>query len=44
MAPDAHFESTSYNPFTVNDNFPNSKSDPDISFYRHKIFQSKRNS
>ena len=33
MAPDANFESMSYNPFTVNDNFFNSESDPDINFY-----------
>ena len=33
MAPDANFESMSYNPFTVNDNFLNSESDPDINFY-----------
>ena len=33
MAPDADFELMSYNPFTVNDNFLNSDSDPDISFY-----------
>ena len=35
MAPDANFESMSYNPFTVNDNFFNSESDPDIKFYSH---------
>ena len=34
MAPDANFESMSYNLFAVNDNFFNSKSDPDINFYR----------
>ena len=33
MAPDANFQSMSYNPFTVNDNFFNSESDPDINFY-----------
>ena len=33
MAPDANFESMSYNPFTVNDNIFNSESDPDINFY-----------
>ena len=33
MAPDANFESIFYNPFTVNDNFLNSESDPDINFY-----------
>ena len=33
MAPDANFESMSYNPFTVNDNFFNSESDPDVNFY-----------
>ena len=33
MAPDANFESILYNPFTVNDNFFNSESDPDINFY-----------
>ena len=33
MAPDANFESLSYNPFTVNHNFFfNSESDPDINF------------
>ena len=33
MAPGANFESMSYNPFTVNDSFFNSESDPDINFY-----------
>ena len=33
MAPDANFELMLYNPFTVNDNFFNSESDPDINFY-----------
>ena len=33
MAPDVNFESMSYKPFTVNDNFFNSESDPDINFY-----------
>ena len=33
MAPDANFESISYNPFTVNDNFFSSESDLDINFY-----------
>ena len=33
MAPDANFEWMSYNPFTVNDNFFNSKNDPYINFY-----------
>ena len=33
MAPDANFESMSYNPFTVSDNSSDSKSDPDINFY-----------
>ena len=33
MTPDANFESMSYNPFTVNDNFFNSENDPDINFY-----------
>ena len=33
MTPDANFESISSNPFTVNDNFVNSESDPDVSFY-----------
>ena len=28
MAPDANFESNSYNPFTVNNIFLNSESDP----------------
>ena len=50
MASDANFEPMSYNPVTVNYNFFNSESDPDINFYsdisplRHKIFQSKQNS
>ena len=34
MPPDANFESMSHNPFTVNDNFLNSESDPDVNFYR----------
>ena len=34
MVSDANFESISYNPFTVNDNYFNSKSDPDINFCR----------
>ena len=33
MAADTNFESMSYNPFTVNDNFFNSGSDPDFNFY-----------
>ena len=33
MAPNANFQLISYNPFTVNDNFFNSESDPDIDFY-----------
>ena len=33
MAHDANFESMSYNPFAVNDNFLNFESDPDINFY-----------
>ena len=33
MAADTNFESMSYNPFTVNDNFFNSESDPDFNFY-----------
>ena len=33
MAPNANFESMSYNPFTVNDNFFNSENDPDTNFY-----------
>ena len=33
MAPDANFESMSYNLFTVNDNFLNSESDLEINFY-----------
>ena len=33
MVPDANFESMSYNPFTVNYNFFNSESNPDINFY-----------
>ena len=33
MAPDTNFESISCNPFTVNDNFFNPESDPDINFY-----------
>ena len=33
MAPDANFKSISYNLFTVNNNFFNSESDPDINFY-----------
>ena len=33
MALEANFESMSYNSFTVNDNFFNSESDPDINFY-----------
>ena len=33
MAPDANFESMSYNPLTMNDNFLNSESNPDINFY-----------
>ena len=33
MAHNAKLESISYNPFTVNDNFFNSESDPDINFY-----------
>ena len=34
MVPEANFESMiSYNPFTVNDNFFSSESDPDINFY-----------
>ena len=33
MAPDANFERISCNPFTVNDNFFNFESDPDINFY-----------
>ena len=33
MAPDTNFESMSYNPFPVNDNFFNSDSDPDINFH-----------
>ena len=33
MAPDANFESISYNPFTVNDNFFSSESYLDINFY-----------
>ena len=32
MAPDANFESMSFNPFMVNDNI-NSESDPYINFY-----------
>ena len=32
MALDANFESMSYNSFTVNNNFVNSESDPDINF------------
>ena len=34
MVSDGNFELISYNPFTVNDNFFNSKSDPDINFCR----------
>ena len=33
MTPDANFESMSFNLFIVNDNFVNSESDPDVSFY-----------
>ena len=33
MTPDANFESISYNPFIVTENFLNSESDPDINFY-----------
>ena len=33
MAPDANFESMSYNPFTVNDNCFNSENEPDVNFY-----------
>ena len=33
MAPDANFDSMSYNLLTMNDNFFNSESDPDIYFY-----------
>ena len=33
MAPDANFESMSFNPFMVNDNIINSESDPYINFY-----------
>ena len=33
MVPDANSESMSYNPFTVNYNFFNPESDPDINFY-----------
>ena len=33
MAPDTNFESMSYNPFTLYDNFFNSESGPDINFY-----------
>ena len=33
MAPDANFESMSYNLFAVNDNCFNFKRDPDINFY-----------
>ena len=33
MTPSANIKSISYNPFTVNDSFINSKSDPDINFY-----------
>ena len=33
MAPDANFESMSFNPFMVNDNIINSESDLYINFY-----------
>ena len=33
MTLDTNFESSAYNPFTVNDNFINSASDPDINCY-----------
>ena len=33
MIPDANFESISYHPFTVNNNFINSGNDADINFY-----------
>ena len=33
MAPDANFKLMSYNPFTMNDNFFDSESNPDINFY-----------
>ena len=33
MAPNANFESISFNPFTVNNIFFNSETDPDINFY-----------
>ena len=33
MSPAANFESILFNPFTVNDNFINSESDPDTNFY-----------
>ena len=35
MAPDAIFESMSYNHFTVNDSFVNSETVSGISFYRY---------
>ena len=48
MAPDASFESMSYNPFTVNDNFFNSESQilifTVIFILLTQIFQLKRNS
>ena len=34
VGPDANFELMSYNPFSVNDNFFNSESDPDINLRR----------